>query len=100
MFNHDRQIFVTKAIAEQLSAEHQFFILKYIHEFSENMTDYLQVFEFYTEDDEQWVIQRQEVPDLETTVKVELDKEKAIDRTVWVMDQGPDGHLILFPEDY
>lgn len=100
MFDNDKQIFVTKAIAEQLCAEHQFFILKYIHEFGEKMRDYLQVFEFYIENGEQWLIQRQEVPEQETTVHVGLDKEKAIDRTVWVMGQGDDGRIILFPEDY
>ena len=100
MLGNDRPIFVTRAIAEQLSGEHQLFILKYLHEHQASMNDYLQVFEFYIENGEQWLVQRQEVPERETTVYVELENEPAINRTVWVMDQGHDGLIILFPEDY
>jgi len=100
MLGNDRPIIVTRAVAEQLSGEHQLFILKYLHEHQASMNDYLQVFEFYIENGEQWLIQRQEVPERETTVYVELENEPAIDRTVWMMDQGHDGLIILFPEDY
>lgn len=96
----DKKIFVTRRIAEELPAEHQFFIVKYLHENDEQLTDYFQVFEFYTENHQQWLIQRQEVPERETTIFVGLTEEEAIDRTVWAINQGEDGTIILFPEDY
>lgn len=99
MFDNDKQIFVTKAIAEQLSAEHQFFIYQYMQEYLEHLTDYLQVFEFYLENNEQWLIQWQEEPKRETTIAITLEIAEPINQKVWVMDQG--GHImILFPEDY
>lgn len=99
MFENDKQIFVTKAIAEQLSAEHQFFIYQYIQEYHAHLTDYLQIFEFYLENSEQWLIQRQEEPNRETTIDINLEVAEPINRKVWVMDQG-EHIMILFPEDY
>ncbi|MEK4530523.1 DUF960 family protein [Solibacillus sp. FSL K6-1554] len=90
---------MTKAIAEELSVEHQQFILKYIFEKYEQLSDYLQIFEFYIVDDQQWLIQRQEEPEQETTIYVEIETAVPINRKVWVMDQE-DHVMILFPEDY
>lgn len=99
MFDNDKQIFVTKAIEEQLSDEHQFFIYLYMQEHHERLTDYLQIFEFFIENNEQWVIQRQEEPNRETTIAIKLEVANPINRKVWVMDQG-EHIIILFPEDY
>ena len=91
--------YMTRAVADELSGEHQQFILRYLVEQALQLTDYLQVFEFYVENDEQWLRQRQEVPHRETIVEVNLYKAKQIERTVWsiVDDQYV---IILFPEDY
>ena len=40
---------------------------------------YLQVFEFYTENNQQWLLQRQEVPEREAIVLVGLANTEAID---------------------
>ncbi|WP_420812971.1 DUF960 family protein [Peribacillus acanthi] len=64
------------------------------------LNDYLQIFEFYIEDNQQWLIQRQEEPNRETTIYVELKASEPISCKVWVMDQGGEGIIILFPEDY
>lgn len=95
-----KKVYITRGIKDELPYEHQFFIVKYLHEYEQHLTDYLQVFEFYTENNQQWLLQRQEVPERESTVFVGLVNTEAIDRTVWVMEQGEGGFIILFPEDY
>ncbi|PIC95705.1 hypothetical protein CSV69_10215 [Sporosarcina sp. P26b] len=100
MFSVDKPIYVTRAIAEELPGEHQLFIYQYFWNQQEVMTDYLQVFNFYIEDGHQFVIQSQEQPERETIMKVPLQKQEPIERTVWMMDQGEDGTIILFPNDY
>lgn len=58
------------------------------------------MFKFYIEDGNQFVIQSQEQPESETIMNVPLRNQKPIDLTVWMMDQGEDGTMILFPNDY
>ncbi|MCP1143660.1 DUF960 family protein [Lysinibacillus endophyticus] len=99
MFEPTKQFYMTRAIAEELSVEHQQFILKYIFEHHQKLTDYLQIFEFYIENEQQWLIQRQEEPERETTIYVELTTIRPIERKIWVMDEL-DHVMILFPEDY
>jgi len=99
MFEANKPRYVTKAISDELSADHLFFIVQYLYKQQKQLTDYLQVFEFYIEDGDQWLIQRQEVPDRETTIHVDLSEEEPMNRTVWAMDQQ-DYVMILFPEDY
>jgi hypothetical protein len=99
VFEKDKPTYMTRAIANELDKEHQQFILGYIFENGEQLTDYLQVFEFYIENNQQWLVQRQEEPNRETTIFVHLNQCKPITRKVWVMDQD-DHVMILFPEDY
>lgn len=100
MFERNKPRYMTRTVAETLSKEHQQFLLRYLDEKQERLTDYLQIFEFYVENNQQWLIQRQEVPNRETTIFVQLEEAEPIERTVWVMDQGLEGVIILFPEDY
>lgn len=90
---------MTAAINERLPMEHLQFIVEYLLNHQEQLTDYLQVFQFYIEDKEQWLIQRQEQPDCETTIFVVLEETKPINEKVWVMDQQ-DYVMILFPSCY
>ncbi|MFD2443707.1 DUF960 family protein [Bacillus sp. CGMCC 1.16607] len=99
MFETDKSMYMTKAVSEELGNDHQQFIIQYLLENQSILTDYLQVFEFYIENDKQWLIQRQEEPSRETTIFVGLENNKPIKRTVWVIDQGNE-IVILFPEDY
>ncbi|RKQ12140.1 DUF960 family protein [Ureibacillus endophyticus] len=99
MFEPNKLFYMTRAIAEELPVEHQQFIVQYILKHHQQLTDYLQIFEFYIEDDQQWFIQRQEEPERETTIFVELTTARPIERKVWIMDQV-DHVMMLFPEDY
>ncbi|WP_163151592.1 DUF960 family protein [Anoxybacillus sp. MB8] len=99
MFERYKPRYMTRAVADRLSEEHVQFIFRYIDEKNERMTDYLQVFEFYVENNEQWLIQRQEQPERETTVFVPLKQATPIEQTVWVMDQR-DYIILLFPSCY
>jgi hypothetical protein len=90
---------MTKRISEELSEDHLLYILHYLDQHEGQLEDYLQVFEFYIERDQQWLIQRQEVPERETTIFAGQGVTKLIERIVWVMDQQ-DHIMILFPEDY
>jgi len=90
---------MTRTVSDELSQEYKQFIIQYIHENHKQLTDYLQIFDFYIEDEQQWLTQRQEEPKREKVVYVALKTSKPIQRKVWVMDQ--DDHVILlFPEDY
>ncbi|KFZ43675.1 hypothetical protein CS060_13135 [Anoxybacillus flavithermus] len=99
MFERYKPRYMTRAVADTLSEEHLQFILRYVDERNEQMTDYLQVFEFYVQNHEQWLVQRQEQPERETTVFVPLEKAPPIEQTVWVMDQQ-DHVIVLFPSCY
>lgn len=99
MFELTKRFYMTRAISEELPVEHQQFILQYIFEHHQLLSDYLQIFEFYIEIDQQWLIQRQEEPERETTIAIYLVETDPIHRKVWVMDQV-DHVMILFPEDY
>lgn len=90
---------MTRAVAEELSAEHQQFIVRYLHEFHLELIDYFQVFEFSITEEKQLLRQKQEQPQRETKIFVTLKETKPITRTVWAMDQL-DHVMILFPEDY
>ncbi|MFD1734996.1 DUF960 family protein [Bacillus salitolerans] len=100
MFESNKPIYMTKTISEKLSKGHRDFIVHYIVEKQSTLEDYLQIFEFYIENNKQWLIQRQEEPNRETTICLELVKSEPIECKVWVMDQGGEGIIILFPEDY
>ena len=99
MFEPTKPFYMTRAISEELPVEHQQFILQYIFEHHQQLNDYLQIFEFYMENDQQWLIQRQEEPERETTIAIHLVETGPIHRKVWVMDQI-DHVMILFPKDY
>jgi protein-tyrosine phosphatase len=99
MFEANKKIYMTRAVANEISQKHQQFILGYIHENQGKLTDYMQVFDFYVEGNQQWLIQRQGQPERETTIFVQLDNSLPVNRKVWVMDQG-DHVILLFPEDY
>lgn len=99
LFEDEKPRYITRAVGEELSIEHQQFIFNYIHEHKANMNDYFQIFNFYIENDEQWLIQMQEKPNRETTVFVPLKRSVPINRKVWIMDQV-DHIIMLFPEDY
>lgn len=100
MFEPNKPIFMTRFISKELSQEHQQFIIQYIIEHHQLLTDYLQVFDFYPINNQQWLLQRQEQPNRETIHIVRLKDTEAIELKVWVMDQGSEGIIILFPEDY
>lgn len=100
IFSIDKPIYVTRAIAETFPAEHQLFLYQFFLNHHAIMTDYLQVFKFYAEEGNQFVIQSQEEPERETVIHMPLQEEKPIEVTVWMMDQGSDGTMILFPSDY
>ncbi len=74
---------MTRAVANELGHEHQQFILGYIHENQEKLSDYMQVFDFYVEGNQQWLIQRQEQPERETTIFVQLHNSLPVNRKVW-----------------
>jgi hypothetical protein len=99
MFETNKDKYLTCAVADELSQEHQQFILNFIDDYQEQFTDSVQIFEFYIENNQQWLIQCQEEPNRKTTVFVDLESSKPVNRKVWVMDQG-DHVMLLFPEDY
>ncbi|SIS41505.1 DUF960 family protein [Salimicrobium flavidum] len=98
MFEPIKPKYMTKRVADELNVELLGWIVHYLDVHFEKLSDYLQVFEFYVEGSEQWVVQKQEVPDRKTTIKVEIDG-KPLKRTVWTLDQE-DHVMILFPSDY
>lgn len=99
MYESVQGYYMTRAVADELSGDHQQFILRYLVEQQKQLRDYLQVFEFYIENDEQWLKQRQEEPPSETIVAVKLSKAKPIERTVWsIVDDR--NVTVLFPADY
>jgi hypothetical protein len=79
MFEKDKPTYMTRTIANELDKEHQQFILRYIDENGEQLTDYLQIFEFYIENNQQWLVQRQEEPNRETTILTNLNDSEPID---------------------
>ena len=99
MYQSVQGYYMTRAVADELPGEHQQFILQYLVKQQKQLTDYLQVFEFYIENNEQWLRQRQEIPYREVIVEIKLNKAKPIERAVWsIVD---DGYVtVLFPEDY
>lgn len=99
MYQSIKGYYMTRDVANELPGEHQQFILHYLVKQQKQLTDYLQVFEFYVENDEQWLRQRQEAPYREFILAVKLGKEKPIERTVWSIVEN---HCVtlLFPEDY
>lgn len=99
MFEKHKPKYMTKTIAIKLSEEHQQFIIDFIDRNGNQLNDYLQIFEFYIENNQQWLVQRQEKPNRESTIFVELNYSESINRKVWVMDQG-NQVIVLFPEDY
>lgn len=99
MFEDEKPKYMTRAVSEELSFEHKQFILKFIFINREKLKDYLQVIEFCIENNEQFLIQRQEVPKRKTKILLTLKETEPISKTVWVMDQN-DHVMILFPEDY
>lgn len=99
MFEPTKPFYMTRAVAEELSAEHRQFIVSYLYECHNELTDYFQVFEFSITKKKQLLRQKQEQPQLETKIFVMLKETKSILRTVWAMDQL-DHVMILFPEDY
>jgi hypothetical protein len=90
---------MTSTVAEELSQEHQQFIVDFIYSHYTEMDDYLQVFEFYVKNNKQFLIQRQEEPRRKINFYMELKDSGPINRTVWVMDNH-DHIILLFPEDY
>lgn len=98
MFEQSKPFYMTKAISEELPVEHQQFLLQYFKHYHQ-LTDYLQIFEFYIENDQQWLKQWQEEPERETILAIHFTETDPIHRKVWVMDQV-DYVMILFPEDY
>lgn len=103
MFEPSKRFYMTRAIAEELSIELGQYIFHYIFQYilknHQELTDYLQIFEFYIENNQQWLIQRQEKSERETIIHVEFTTARPINRKVWVMDQV-EHVMILFPEDY
>ncbi|MBY6088504.1 DUF960 family protein [Priestia flexa] len=99
MFERHKPMYMTRAISEELSKEHQQFIFQYLREQQNQLTDYLQVFEFYIENNQQFLRQEQEVPHREAAIFVTLEECRPIWRTVWAMDQH-DHIILLFPSDY
>jgi hypothetical protein len=99
VFEKYKPRYMTKAVSDELSEEHLLFIFQYLDQHQNQLNDYLQVFEFYIEEGQQWLNQRQEVPNRETTIFVEINNARPIERNVWVMDQS-DYVMILFPKDY
>ncbi|WP_158674385.1 hypothetical protein [Lysinibacillus antri] len=53
VFESKKQYYMTRAVAEELPDEHKRFILQYLHEKQQYLTDYLQIFEFYIENGQQ-----------------------------------------------
>ncbi|KAB7666035.1 DUF960 family protein [Bacillus sp. B1-b2] len=100
MFETHKPRYMTRAVTEQLSTEHQQFIIQYLLKQQNQLTDYLQVFEFYVENNQQFLRQEQEVPHREVIIFVRLEKCRPIKRTVWAMNQGLEGIIIMFLEDY
>lgn len=99
MFESTKPFYMTRTVADELSYEHKQVIIKYLFEHYEQLTDYLQIFEFFIEGKQQWLLQRQEEPNREITIPILLEEAAPIDRKVWAMDQGNEC-IILFPEDY
>lgn len=100
IFEKDKSIYMIRAIADELSAEHRQFIYMYLMEQNHQLTDYLQIFEFYICNNEQWLIQRQEQPLRKTKIHVKLDRCEPINEKVWMIDQGSEGIIVLLPSDY
>lgn len=99
MFDQSKALYMTKTIAQELPTEHLHFIIDYLIKHQPKLTDYLQVFDFYVEQQQQWLVQRQEQPEREATIQVPLKESEPIEQTVWAIDQGTEGVLILFPKD-
>lgn len=94
-----KSLYMTRAFAEEVPREYKQFLLEYLWKYSEEMTDYLQVFEFYTEGGKEYLRQSQEVPERSRTTAVELPGKVFYTRKIWLMDEGSH-RIFLFPEDY
>lgn len=100
MFEPSKKMYMTRNISERLSGGHILFIVTYLHDNHATLSDYLQVFEFVIEESKQLLIQRQEEPKRESKFVVEIGGCNPINETVWAIDQGDEGVIILYPEDY
>lgn len=49
MFESTKPFYMTRTVADELSYEHKQVIIKYLFEHYEQLTDYLQIFEFFIE---------------------------------------------------
>ncbi|ARK22269.1 DUF960 family protein [Sporosarcina ureae] len=99
MFSPDKPIFVTSTIAEELPAEHRQFIHQYIEDNHELMTDNLQVFTFYEEHGQQFLSQRQENLERNTTLFVALKNDQPINLTLYMRSQVEKGTIIMYLDD-
>ncbi|MEK4712036.1 DUF960 family protein [Sporosarcina sp. FSL K6-5500] len=102
MFEHTDRRYVSSAIAEELHPEIMVILWRLI-DTKKHLNvelDYQQVFELTESNDKQVIIHRQEVPPMKSFRILPLQDTKPINRTVWCMDMGEEGQMMLFPEDY
>ncbi|URM33404.1 DUF960 domain-containing protein [Cytobacillus firmus] len=102
MFEDQGKRYMTRSIAETLHIEIQLFLWSLLDEkvSKEEELDYLQVFELSVKNGKQCIIHRQEQPPNKQQWIVELQHTKPLNCTIWCMDNGSEGQIMLYPSDY
>lgn len=102
MFRYAEKRYMTNSVVENLHPEIQGLLWSLIDQRDTDRAevDSLLVFELYVFDSKQGIRHRQEQLPLEQHWLVELQDTEPITSTIWFIDQGKNGQIMLYPSDY
>ena len=103
MFKKDNR-YVTRGVNEEVDIRLQLIMWSMIDKLKEEGNvelDYLQVFKIRKEENKIVISQSQEVPEYSYTYEIELEDIQIDDEIkLYVIDNGVEGSIILFPWEY
>ena len=103
MFKKDNR-YVTRGINEEVDIRLQLIMWNMIDKLKDEGNvelDYLQVFKIRKEENKIVINQSQEVPEYSCTYEIEIEDVQIDDEIkVYVIDNGVEGSIILFPWEY
>ena len=103
MFKKDNR-YVTRGVNEEVDIRLQLMIWSMLDKLKDEGTvelDYLQVFKIRKEGNKVVINQSQEVPEYSCTYEIELEDIQIDDKIkLYVIDNGFEGSIILFPWEY
>ncbi|WP_286230282.1 DUF960 family protein [Neobacillus mesonae] len=102
MFEKEKNRLVTRSVESEVPIAIQVLIWNFIDELRkkrQSEMDYLQVFQLTVQDGVQEIINTQEEPLKEDSIKVTLPKNLMLTTRIWIIDDG-NYSTMLFPFDY